>query len=771
MMGLKKAYFLKLQILSTAFIFTSIGLFAGIVEDNYFAGPQPNQLIFRHLEGTGIGFNKGYTSVEAMLVPLTNAQLFPYANLRGHVFNNGQGAGNFGLGFRYLTDSSCQVMGANLFYDLRKTNFETFNQLGGGLEYLLPSWEFRANGYFPVGKRVSSRHGIKFDHFSGNNFIIGFKREFAFTGVDGEVAWHFNPYEDINFYLGAGPYYFKGRLEKSAWGGKVRLEAKITDYITLQGIYSYDRVFHSRGSGELALNIPFGKRKCIKRTNCCSCNSQNRLLISLYSPPFRNEIMVIDRKKETEVATDPLTGNPLFFVFVDNTSSSSGTFESPFPTLAQAQAESNPGDIIYVFPGDGTTTGMDMGITLQDSQRFLGSAVSHKFNTQLGTIQVPNLTTDYPQISGGSSVLIVTPSTFNEVSGFKLLQGIHSIFPNTVINRNIFYPTSGGPNISIISSTPGVVLIHNNDMTNMANTNINIVDNGHNLGTSIKNNNLQTDVTSILINNSSENPAAAICANSIQTTAIMNPAILNINQATFHTFTVLANSFSTAGAVGIQVQDTGSGLTTDLTIRGNAFLNSAVNYINLGHVSTINFSKNSFLNPGVFIMDLSNSSTSGVMSSNFMDTPSNVALIIAADTTVNNLMFQYNHMRNVPAEIISYTAAVASDELAIFASNRLENMTMGGDALGITFNSGSTGCVSVLDNHFINDVADFSISTESATMCFRMRGNNAPTTGYQITNNGGGDFFIDPFFTDNIGTINLQGTFTLEDQNQCCFSH
>jgi len=98
-------------------------------------------------------------------------------------------------------------------------------------------------------------------------------------------------------------------------------------------------------------------------------------------------------------------------------------------------------------------------------------------------------------------------------------------------------------------------------------------------------------------------------------------------------------------------------------------------------------------------------------------------------------------------------------------------MTAGLNAMDITFNSGSTGCISVLDNHFINDVGDFSISTEAATMCFRLRGNNAPTTGYQITNNGGGDFFIDPFFTDNIGTIHLQGVFTIEDQNQCCFSH
>ena len=145
-------------------------------------------------------------------------------------------------------------------------------------------------------------------------------------------------------------------------------------------------------------------------------------------------------KKETEIAVDA-TGTPFFFVFVDNTSSSNGTFESPFPTLAEAQANSNPGDIIYVFPGDLTTTGMDTGIVLQDYQRLLGSAVSHRFNTQLGSIVVPGLTIAYPKIGNPASDAVFM--AFNtEAAGLNIIDRLSSVLPNIIVDRNLFNPST-----------------------------------------------------------------------------------------------------------------------------------------------------------------------------------------------------------------------------------------------------------------------------------------------------------------------------------------
>ena len=82
---------------------------------------------------------------------------------------------------------------------------------------------------------------------------------------------------------------------------------------------------------------------------------------------------------------------------MNNLSHSAGTFESPYPTLAEAQAASAPGDVIYVFPGDGTTNGMNSGIALQSNQSFWGSGVSHYLATNLGTINIPAQTLASPK--------------------------------------------------------------------------------------------------------------------------------------------------------------------------------------------------------------------------------------------------------------------------------------------------------------------------------------------------------------------------------------
>ncbi len=51
-----------------------------------------------------------------------------------------------------------------------------------------------------------------------------------------------------------------------------------------------------------------------------------------------------------------------------------GRSGSPFTTLAQAQSASASGDTIYVFGGDGSSTGQAAGIVLKSSQRLIGQA-------------------------------------------------------------------------------------------------------------------------------------------------------------------------------------------------------------------------------------------------------------------------------------------------------------------------------------------------------------------------------------------------------------
>ena len=142
----------------------------------------------------------------------------------------------------------------------------------------------------------------------------------------------------------------------------------------------------------------------------------------------RQEIIIVDHKKGKSAAIDPATGQPYTFFFVDNTSHSQGTFESPFNTLLAAESASGPNDVIYVFTGDGTDTGMNSGITLQRGQQLLGAGINQRILTTQGTIIIPAQDTGLPIISNAND-----PSAFgvqlsagnNVVSGLYLqdLQG------------------------------------------------------------------------------------------------------------------------------------------------------------------------------------------------------------------------------------------------------------------------------------------------------------------------------------------------------------
>lgn len=415
-------------------------------------GPSPSHFNIRHLEYQGIGFNEGYTSLDLFLENSApwKCSNYLFLDLRGHIFNNGQPAANAGFGWRYLFDSLCHAVGIHTYYDYRKTKRKHYNQIGVGVEYLNPTWEFRANGYIPVGSKMTHPFDLKFDHFSGNNFFLSGKREFAMSGADAEIGWHFRQWENVDLYAGVGPYYFTGPIGKSAIGGQARLAARITPYVKIEVGDSYDQVFHNRFQAQLTLSMPFGPRFKPDSSKCCSCMSQNKLQEWVHDSPKRAEIIVLDTQRETSIAVDPATGLPFFLIFINNTSSSNGTFESPYSSFATAV--SNPGDTIYVFPGDGTTTGMNAGIVLKDNQRFLGSGVSHEFQTSLGAVTIPAQSTALPLIT--SPAAVVTLALNNEVSGFAFSGGGTVLIPAVLgsfsgvassvnINRNQFLFTAG----------------------------------------------------------------------------------------------------------------------------------------------------------------------------------------------------------------------------------------------------------------------------------------------------------------------------------------
>jgi hypothetical protein len=89
----------------------------------------------------------------------------------------------------------------------------------------------------------------------------------------------------------------------------------------------------------------------------------------------------------------------------NNGGGSTGRVDSPFATLADAQAAAANNDTVYVFTGDGTTTGQDAGFVVNhDGERLIGEGVALTESGTYNASSNPTLRTagTRPQISNAS---------------------------------------------------------------------------------------------------------------------------------------------------------------------------------------------------------------------------------------------------------------------------------------------------------------------------------------------------------------------------------
>jgi hypothetical protein len=350
-------------------------------------------------------------------------QWIPFLDARAHVFNNGQPAANAGVGARYLTSSL--VYGVNTYYDYRKTVHDHYNQVSIGLEAMTERWDFRLNGYVPVGSKKSGYYKSRFSHFKGNYAYLSSKREFAMYGSNFEASYHITKWKDIDIQTAFGPYYFYNQ-SKNAVGGEVRVSAKFYDMVKLTASGSYDPVFKGIGQGEIGFIIPFGPRGKVKSKNA-NCKKQLLLHERALQNVERNEIIVADAKRYHSLAINPTTGAPYKFYFVNNLSHSLGTFESPYPTVQEAAAKAGQNDVIYVYQGSGASynTGAS-GLALQDGQYLWGASTNQTLPTTLGSVTISPQSEGLPTFTGGNNThAVITLGNNNEVSGLHIT-GVNS---------------------------------------------------------------------------------------------------------------------------------------------------------------------------------------------------------------------------------------------------------------------------------------------------------------------------------------------------------
>lgn len=399
----------------------------------------------RHFVGDGVGIQDSSSSLGAFL-PLSASDEFIFFDGQYSLTNEANSVGNLGLGFREFNPANNRFWGVSLWYDVDDRNFNTFQQAGATFELVGDIWDLRGNAYVPIGRRqqtsgdpVLSGGGLM---FQGTSLAVGalLETETAYDGFDLELGriWYGIPIAQC-IRTAVGFYHFQGDDNPHIYGVRGRVEGSLTQNIDLGLTIQNDREFDT--------NLIFGVTwrfggAARNRIQGCSYSARNRLRRSV---PRNQQIVVTRGYTNTFLAaTNPVNGQAIHIIHVDSSAGpgGDGTLARPFQTLAEAEAGSVAGNVIYahadsVFLGE--------SIRLLPDQQFLGEGVDHYINTQqLGSFMLPRATsgTSLPLIQDSPDVAVELNSN-TVVSGIRVdnageigIGGI-SVNGDVSINRNI----------------------------------------------------------------------------------------------------------------------------------------------------------------------------------------------------------------------------------------------------------------------------------------------------------------------------------------------
>lgn len=246
---------------------------------------EPVQFVaIRRTQGESLGNAGSYTTLELTSFPYGNQQISPFGDLRLHYFDDHHFASNLGMGFRFLSDCSSFAVGANAYYDYRRSSQTDFNQLGLGLDFLSQRWNLRLNGYLPVGKKRKLLSHCHFNYsggyFTDRKIDIG-----SLGGANLEIERLFFQSSPIDIYMALGGYYYHHGLEckhhGNIFGIEYRLSINTHRPISLSLSVVHDPYFQTKVFGQLTWNFPV------------KCSEQEKML---FQPIQRYDMIVTDRK-------------------------------------------------------------------------------------------------------------------------------------------------------------------------------------------------------------------------------------------------------------------------------------------------------------------------------------------------------------------------------------------------------------------------------------------------------------------------------------------
>lgn len=343
--------------------------------------------------------NIGETSV---FLPLAcNDEKLLFSDLRFKGDNKSNREGNVGLGARFLRETG--IIGSYVYFD-RKLSGESdkyHSQVTMGAEWLAENWEVRGNAYMPLtsAKTVGATNPSVRPVLSGSSIFIeetagNILKEESLYGADVEAGLKI---PDARTWLHLGGFSFSGKDSASLDGVRARAAFQLTDNIALTAEGQYDDERGRQGWIGARLTIPFGG----------PAKKNEGLKARMTASPVRDVDIVTDviEKRSGQTRTveikNAASGASQRILYVDNNNAAAGdgTAENPFSTLAAAEAAMADNDIVYIRSGNGTSTGMDQGLTIaRNNVQVIGSGSAFVYDRR-------KLTTSASAIQSGTVLI------------------------------------------------------------------------------------------------------------------------------------------------------------------------------------------------------------------------------------------------------------------------------------------------------------------------------------------------------------------------------
>ncbi|MEL6224972.1 MAG: right-handed parallel beta-helix repeat-containing protein [Cyanobacteria bacterium J06627_8] len=459
---------------------------------------------------SGAGFD-GTTHIRGF-IPLRQrpGQNITYVAPQFLIDNAGDVGGNLLFGHRAYGDDGNRIWGGYVSFDARETDESDFYQLGMGVESLGNVWDFRVNGYIPLGDTSQVVEERTFDTglsvssgFQGNLLVLANRREqervrvedIALGGFDAEVGARMARWNDGNGDLRgfAGFYFYDANRVDSTLGWRVGLELRPVQSIVLGVNAQGDEIFGTNVVGSIALTFPRVRPKG-------PVPEEIEVAARLGEPVRRVSSIAVETQESRETIIEeieeplmnPEEEDPYRFIHVTlgRDDQGDGTFENPFGTIEEAIADSisDGNNIIYVDAGSNPdipafTIPDRVSVLSQGPTQFLAGmpfpgfpelpsrlpfSTSVNFNEGI-LVEIP-LSGDgnFPTIRDSSATNLVTMNDRTTLSGFLLVDAPeNAVFGNSVndveIRDNVI--TNPGERGIYLSDVTGSGIIFDNVIT------------------------------------------------------------------------------------------------------------------------------------------------------------------------------------------------------------------------------------------------------------------------------------------------------------------